>query len=289
MSQRVRSWAIAITFFALLAPSAPAIGQTSRASLEKRVATLESLVSTQRAHVVRLHDQVLKLLQLVAAHHRVIEDQQAKLACMSMAGDEVFFTGCNVRIVNGMGGTATINGVGNLIVGYDEISYSTKTGSHNLVVGPGHSYTSYGGLVAGQRNIISGEYAAVTGGAENFASAKGSSVSGGLVNHARGDYSSVSGGHENGADGRFSSVSGGFMNGAHGEHTSVSGGQGNTAVGPRASVSGGFSNSASGSYSTVSSGAFNSAGGQASSVSGGLQRVAPNASNWAAGSLLENN
>jgi len=49
---------------------------------------------------------------------------------------------------SGSGATeGMINGLGNLIVGYNEDvgSNATRTGSHNLVVGIEHSYSSYAG------------------------------------------------------------------------------------------------------------------------------------------------
>ena len=85
-------------------------------------------------------------------------------------GTELVAEGCNVNIRNGEGSTATTNGTGNLIVGYDEDSSDDKTGSHNLVVGAYHSYSNYGGFVAGYNNEVSGAYAGVSGGLSNVAS-----------------------------------------------------------------------------------------------------------------------
>jgi len=127
------------------------------------------------------------------------------LSCMredEISGD-IFFDGCNVHIRSGGGATnATINGKGNLIIGYnkpkvrdfaedledieskrvrvfaegledtelkkvrdfaegledteskkmeaEELDVSdSRGGSHNLVIGDEHEYTSYGGLIAG--------------------------------------------------------------------------------------------------------------------------------------------
>ena len=63
----------------------------------------------------------------------------------------VWFEAVNVLVVNGLGSTDSINGLGNLSVGYDEPRFpaSDKSGSHNLIVGPFHNYSSYGGFVAG--------------------------------------------------------------------------------------------------------------------------------------------
>ena len=169
------------------------------------------------------------------------------------------------------------NGVGNLIVGYNEKGYTRtdKSGSHNIVVGTGNSYPTYGGLVAGRDNTISGAYATVTAGSRNTASGDYSSVSGGGYNYARGGNSSVSGGGApdddwgNYADGPFSSISGGFLNWAPGQQSSVSGGAENYATGSYSSISGGQYNRASGFLASVSGGGANTASGNWSSISGG--------------------
>jgi hypothetical protein len=119
--------------------------------------------------------------------------------------------GVNVQIVNGKNRTDTTNGVGNLIVGYQEPGLSTnnRTGSHNLVVGTQQNYSSYGGFVAGWGNSISDRFASVSGGAANTASGWYASVSGGMHNAASGTTASVSGGADNTASGEEASVSGG--------------------------------------------------------------------------------
>ena len=137
--------------------------------------------------------------------------------------------GANLQIVNGLGSTDTVNGVGNLILGYDESrgsgdfycslgqytnettcttnggTWSTnhKSGSHNAVIGAQQNYSRYGGLVAGAVNTINGVGAAVGGGSFNAAS---------------GDYASVGGGNSQLASGAYSSVSGGFFHIATGTY-----------------------------------------------------------------------
>jgi hypothetical protein len=187
------------------------------------------------------------------------------------------FHGANVQIVNGTGITdGVVDGAGNLIVGYNELrgAGDDRSGSHNLVVGKEHNFSSFGGLLAGQRNTVSGGW---------------SSVSGGRLNAASGLLSSVSGGAFNEASGNYSSVSGGIGNTASANYASVSGGEFNTASGNYASVSGGRFNAASGNYASVSGGRFNIASGTYSSVSGGNSRSALNTDDWVAGALFENN
>ena len=43
----------------------------------------------------------------------------------------------------------------------------TRTGSHNVVVGQGLNFSSFGGLEVGQFNEISGQFASVSGGNSN--------------------------------------------------------------------------------------------------------------------------
>jgi hypothetical protein len=245
---------------------------------------------------------------------------ETKLASVSVSGDDLYFTGVNVHVRSGSGSTdGTINGLGNLIIGYNEDAGddATRTGSHNLVVGSEHSWTSFGGFVVGFENFINGPYSSVSGGWFNTASGNWSSVSGGRYNTASGYYSSVSGGRDNTAKGNYSSVSGGRLNTASGILSSVSGGWGNTANGywssvsggdqntasgyyssvsgglyntasdDYSSVSGGAGNTASGHYSSVSGGRYNTASGNYSSVSGGYQRSVSGIDDWRAGTLFE--
>src|SRR5690606_29008959 len=114
-------------------------------------------------------------------------------------------TGANLQLVNGRGETRTANGTGNLQIGYDEqrtfgnpecsIGRQTteedcvnaggawgmnhKVGSHYLVVGSGHNYTHWGGIVVGSDNTSNFDFASVSGGQRNSASFVHASVSGG--------------------------------------------------------------------------------------------------------------
>jgi hypothetical protein len=212
-----------------------------------------------------------------------LQGETAKIDCISPTSDadDVYFNGCNVHVQDGSGssGNPPFNGKGNLIIGYNEDNLvptpKDRTGSHNLVVGPEHAFSDFGGLVAGFKNTISGAHASVSGGAENNASGTFASVSGGSYNTASGESASVSGGEVNTALNRFDSVSGGWNNTAgHNtptllSHSSVSGGSYNTASGFAASVSGGNDNEAANQYSTVSGGRANDATGAFATVSAG--------------------
>ena len=109
----------------------------------------------------------------------------------------VLISGANLQVVSGEGSTdAPVNGRGNVIIGYDEeasfvepwILDLDKSGSHNLIVGAGHKYTSFGGMVAGYNNSIWGEFSSVSGGVNNYAVGNLSSILGGNSNYVGGPY-----------------------------------------------------------------------------------------------------
>jgi hypothetical protein len=244
------------------------------------------------------------------------------LTHFSREKNEIFITGANLHIVNGLGSTDCTdeqfepipdcpNGLGNLIVGYNEPREiepppeegtdnsgedpNVRTGSHNVVVGQQHNFSRFGGIVVGVFNTISGDFAAVSGGSNNTASGVSASVSGGGPgadpildpggNTASGEHASVCGGHLNTASGPASTVCGGSSNGASGEAATVCGGQANGASGFAASVSGGSANTASGLGASVSGGSSNTASGlNNSTVSGGQNITQETENGWSAGS-----
>ena len=165
----------------------------------------------------------------------------------------VEFSGANVQIVNGEGKTATTNGTGNLVIGYDEHEGGRpQGGSHNLILGEDQGFTSYGGFLAGEANFVSGAFASVSGGLENEAHGFASSVAAGEANVAFGSESSVTGGFGNEAVGSVDTVAGGFANNAGPEEgASVTGGEKNEALGVASSVSGGEGNKAKGKFSSI--------------------------------------
>jgi hypothetical protein len=200
----------------------------------------------------------------------MIESLQAQVAVLTayirvedqpingLAGPHVIVEGANLIVQNGSGKTYLANGLGNLVMGYNEAEdadIGKRDGSHNVIVGSEHEYTSYGGLVVGWQNKILGNFATVSGGTNNTASGDRSSVSGGTHNTASGNGSSISGGLFNEAIVKFGSISGGRENIATDwAASSVSGGYRNTARGAYSNVSGGYDNEASGWYSSISGG-----------------------------------
>ena len=119
---------------------------------------------------------------------------ESKLAPLTFdaATNEVVITGANLRIINGLGQTDCgsqdhplpdcPNGLGNLFVGYNEPregGENIRNGSHNVVVGKQHQFSSVGGLVVGLQNEIRGAFASISGGVRNTAAGAHASISGG--------------------------------------------------------------------------------------------------------------
>lgn len=65
--------------------------------------------------------------------------------------DTALFEGVNVQLINGAGMTAAMNGVGNLIIGYnvDSSGLASRIGSHNIILGDEESYPDTEKLITG--------------------------------------------------------------------------------------------------------------------------------------------
>lgn len=289
-------------------------GPDNSGHLQERVAELEAIVSDLVEENAALRsalaaeeaarsesDNALQA-QLDGLSDSGLEERvtnlESKTACLSDSSSQfdVFFEGCNVHVRNTSGRTDTIDGFGNLIIGYNEDAWppietgrNDRTGSHNLVVGPYHTYSSYGGFVAGSDNSVTDAHATVSGGRVNTASGLNSSVTGGAGNKASGETASITGGIHNKASGDYSLVAGGggrssaAGNEAFARYSAILGGSANITgdpdledpdVGESASISGGSVGRASGSLSSISGGFNNVASGEHASATGGYKNVA---------------
>lgn len=184
--------------------------------LENRIQVLESSLSQlQSNNINRLNDYV-----------EIIEDNNCITAQLS---------GLNLQIVNGEGSTNTTNCKGNLIIGYNEERSGTpvsRTGSHNLVLGIKHNYSSFSGFINGTANTItqSGEYCSILNGNECFANAKYVSICNGRDHKGNASLSTIVGGFDNGGTGQTSVVVGGMNNRADGNYSVILGGTGQTTI-----------------------------------------------------------
>jgi hypothetical protein len=230
----------------LIGPPTFAHGWQAAAMWDWALNTANPKFDALEADVATLQSQVASLQSDLATATAYIDDLQSYVSVDDTSDPTrpvVTIAGANLQIVNGLGNTLTTNGVGNLIVGYDEnMSFlcfslpdmedrrdagacssgfwlpqtATKTGSHNLIIGDRHSYTSYSAIVSGTASISNSAGGSVLGGAYNTASGAWSSISGGVFNIAEGRRSSISGGSVNTVDyvnatdsGNAASISGG--------------------------------------------------------------------------------
>lgn len=179
-----------------------------------------SLYASARSNSGGLPERVAELEAQVAAMEEVLQYVRVETEEMEgMTGPHWIIEGANVHVRSGSGQTSddcpsipsdanicpNLTGLGNLIVGYNERRPGggfpeIRVGSHNLIVGDFHEYSSYGGFVAGAGNNVTGPVASVCGGLFNRASGLASSVCGGTGNVASGFFSSVSGGRDRSAE-----------------------------------------------------------------------------------------
>ena len=267
-------------------------------ALNQRVTALEQQVSSLQTTISSLQDfkQKVKDSSVWALRKNLVVDSTSY-------GPRAVLTGINVQIVNGAGSTGSINGLGNLIVGYDEpreqansfsdvYSCSTglyttqtdceshgaiwaithKSGSHNLIVGPYHNYSQAACFTFGYANTVNGANGVAAGGYFNKASGSGSSVMGGLLNVASGTEDVILGGWSNTTKGAAGGILAGYNNTVAYDWGAIVGGGFGTTSGEAATVTGGFGNTASGRWSNVS---------------GGLNRTSSGDWNWTAGSLTQ--
>jgi TolA-binding protein len=229
------------------APSAGTAALESAVSaLKSQVATLQSQMSTLQGTVSTLQGTVSTLETTLTSVQGTTKSLASTFSGVTRSNDPdgydtLQFSGMNLQVVNGTGSETDLNGLGNLIVGYDDnpLAYP-RTGSNNLIVGDQGGWSAYGGLVAGVGNQVTGNYASASGGDYNIASGIDSVVSGGEDNIASGQVSSISGGAQNVTSGGFSSAAGGDQNAVSGHFASVDGGVTNTASGTYTWVGGGY-------------------------------------------------
>lgn len=100
-----------------------------------------------------------------------IVELEDKTQFMHVVNGDTIFENTNIRVQNGLGVTTSTNGKGNLIVGYDEQDgyiqcfgeAPDRSGSHNVVVGHDHAYSSYASIICGRLNKSIAPYTTVLG------------------------------------------------------------------------------------------------------------------------------
>lgn len=277
-------------------PNTPA----KAAQVNKNFSDLIQAIKQKNSQISALVSKDEQHNKTIATLTQRIETLEKKLAAVSVGKDSkghqaLYIDGVNVHIRNGSQNqqTDSVNGVGNLIIGYHKPSArlicnvkvpsndksacqkvwgiwatNQRLGSHNIIVGDEHDYTSYGALISGTRNAVNAANASVIGGYQTIVSGEGGFAAAGASNYISGSAAGVVGGSFNISSGQNSYIGGGWLNKATGSHASVSGGEQSEARGESSSVNGGRANLAKGKYSAVGGGNNNTAGGHDSTVAG---------------------
>jgi hypothetical protein len=275
----------------VLNPFAGCNGSSSDTSaLETQVAALEARITTLESQLATVQSQVTTATTTLSDASAAIswaEDVQQYVSIDSRG--DVVVAGANLRVQNVPGETPpsspTLNSKGNIIVGFDDERregtctggannglacdpdlvadcpdgtcsdpqvVSDKTGSHNVVIGPKHSYTRDSSLLVGFGNTVTAS-AAFAGGVRNVVAAAGGSVHGGTQNviPTSGFGSTICGGKGNSAGGTYAVVAGGQNNSATGFYSVAGGGRDNANGADWGVIVGGHSNTSVTPYSIV--------------------------------------
>jgi hypothetical protein len=172
--------------------------------LQNEIGGLQSQIANLQAANAGLQGQLTAARNVLALAPFVSVDPNPEAGVI---GPNIVFKGVNVHLISGSVATndnGNATGLGNLILGYDELQPPTlpfpppvldRGGSHNLVIGRFNGFTkaAFGGLVAGESNTVAAEEASVSGGASNTASGPNASVTGGAGNIAGGNETVVLG------------------------------------------------------------------------------------------------
>jgi len=261
-------------------PLALTLACGSAAAQEPTLAGLAAQVKALAAQLKQADALAARQQQALDALHASNVALTSKLGCvLRFSGPRDFVVdGCNLHVQDGMGQTRTMNGYGNLIIGYNKNEGSTRTGSHNLIVGDLHEYTSYGGIVTGTENTLAAPEAAILGGGQNHANFISAVILAADRGQADGNVVLI-GGQRNygGPDAHFSAVIGGIENQVTGPSSVMAGGQLNVASGGTSFVCGGTENNAGGGGDVVCGGSSNKSTGGRSVLVGGHKNAVSSA------------
>lgn len=170
--------------------------ESALTALQQTVTQLQTNLTNADDEITSLQTEVTDLNDLIATldssslNNRVIQLESNPILALKdfiqlrqtdPQRPVVEFRNANVQITNGLGITNATNGLGNLIIGYNEepAGYlaEDRVGSHNLVLGREHRYASYTGLIAGRGNTINGAESSITAGSNiNLGTAQWSAI-----------------------------------------------------------------------------------------------------------------
>jgi hypothetical protein len=198
------------------------------AALARRLSEVEAALAQRDARLAQLERSSAQKTHALQAALDELQGLAELLPFVRVEDDSIIFEGANIHIRNATGETNSVDGTGNLIMGHNEPRADgdvVRTGSHNVVVGPGHSYASYCSYVGGKENSTTGPYSTVLTGTNNEATGRAAVVVAGTQNAATGLDDVVVTGYRNRAEGNMGLVGTGSENTNSGSLSAIVTGQ----------------------------------------------------------------
>ena len=145
-------WIPVLALLALV-PATVSAERVSLATLQQQVDQLTTAVKGLDEALARTRAELASAREeLAKVQANSVLGLDGVLSIKAVAGrDTAVFEGVNVQLTNGTGMTGALNGLGNLVIGYDVDSsgLADRFGSHNIVLGDEQSYPDTGDVVTG--------------------------------------------------------------------------------------------------------------------------------------------
>lgn len=132
-------------FVLVLIPSVVYAEKPGITSLKHQVVMLTEIIKEIQADLAKTHAELLSTqaeLAMIKNNTVLGLDGLLTLTQDTDGNDTILFDGVNVQVVNGAGSTNSVNGLGNVVIGYNMSSSvsANRQGSHNIVLGDEQSY-----------------------------------------------------------------------------------------------------------------------------------------------------
>lgn len=149
-----------VIFILMLSSGAAYAGKPVTTSLKHQVMMLTEMVNDIKADLGTTRAELSATrAELAAIKNNSVLALDGLLALSQDVNgfDTALFNGVNVQVVNGVGTTTSVNGLGNLVIGYNASSgtFVDRLGSHNVILGDDQSYPNTETMVT--KKILSNE------------------------------------------------------------------------------------------------------------------------------------
>ena len=132
-------------FVLVLIPSVVYAENPGITSLKHQVVMLTEIVKDIQTDLEKTHTELLSTqAELAMIKNNTVLDLDGRLTLTqdTDGNDTILFEGVNVQVVNGAGSTNSVNGLGNVVIGYNMNSgvSANRQGSHNIILSDEQSY-----------------------------------------------------------------------------------------------------------------------------------------------------